>query len=218
MLLKQRRNIDWRENSFIDRSSWIVELWAQFSGRCTKVQRGSRKEEDGINNNRDEMSERHSSNLIYVTWMMYNLRMKRKGNDTIADVIHMRTIRMPVRCFVTRKRACNGYKIAMNRSHDIADKVNTLEVKQVTIFTKVVRCVISFVFVCTCCVPRECVFVFFVVIAVVVFLLLLLTDADVIRKTSCRGHRKRRKDQLRCPWHRDTMDTFPGRQEWDRKK
>lgn len=71
--------------------------------------------------------------------MMYNLRMKRKGNDTIADVIHIRTIRIPVRCFVTRKRACNGYKIAMNRSHEIADNVNTLEVRQVTTLSDTMR-------------------------------------------------------------------------------
>ena len=50
----------------------------------------------------------------------------------MADVIQISRIKMPVRCFVTRNRACRGYNMAMNRSHEMADKVNTLDVKHVT--------------------------------------------------------------------------------------
>lgn len=58
--------------------------------------------------------------------------MNKNGKDTIADVIQISRIKIPVRCLVTRKRACSGYKMAINRSHDIADRVNTLDVKHVT--------------------------------------------------------------------------------------
>lgn len=58
----------------------------------------------------------------------------RKGIDTRNDVIQMMTIRMPVLCFVTRNRACSGYRMAMKRSQAIADSVRTLDVRQVTVF------------------------------------------------------------------------------------